>query len=59
MESKSISKFIIISAGSTGIDVVFPNTAVGTSTVDAGGALGAGSVPVVAGTITYVTLVAN
>ena len=46
-------------AGSTGIDVVFPNTAVGTSTVDAGGAIGAGSVPAVAGTITYVTLVAN
>jgi hypothetical protein len=46
-------------AGSTGIDVVFPNTAVGTSMVDAGGALGAGSVPAVAGTITYVTLVAN
>ena len=46
-------------AGSTGIDVVFPNTAVGTSMVDAGGALGAGSVPTVAGTITYVTLVGN
>ena len=46
-------------AGSTGIDVVFPNTAVGSTMVDAGGALGAGTIPTVAGTITYVTLVAN
>jgi hypothetical protein len=46
-------------AGSTGIDVVFPNTAVGTTMVDAGGAIGAGSVPAVAGTITFVTLVGN
>ena len=46
-------------AGGTGVDVVFPNTAVGMSTVDAGGAIGAGWVPAVADTITYVTLVAN
>ena len=44
-------------AGSTGIDVVFPNTAPGTTMVDAGGALGAGTIPTVAGTFTYVTLV--
>ena len=46
-------------AGAIGVDVVFPNTAVGTTMVDAGGALGAGTVPTVAGTFTYVTLVAN
>ncbi|MEO8842555.1 MAG: hypothetical protein ABI591_15710 [Kofleriaceae bacterium] len=47
-------------AGTTGVDIVFPNTAVGTTMVDAGsGALGAGSIPAVAGTFTYVTLVAN
>lgn len=47
-------------AGTTGVDVVFPNTAVGTTMVDAGtGALGAGSIPTVAGTFTYVTLVAK
>jgi len=47
-------------AGSTGVDVVFPNTAVGTTMVDAGtGAIGAGSIPAVAGTITFVTLVGN
>lgn len=47
-------------AGTTGVDVVFPNTAVGTTIVDAGtGAIGAGSIPAVAGTFTYVTLVAS
>jgi hypothetical protein len=46
-------------AGSTGIDVVFPNTPPGTTMVDAGGALGAGSVPTTAGSFTYVTLVTN
>jgi hypothetical protein len=48
-------------AGTIGIDVVFPNTAVGTSAIDFSGvtATGATTVPTVAGTITYVTLVGN
>jgi len=48
-------------AGATGQDVMFPNVdpTGGTTTVSMTGATaGAGSVPVVAGTITYVTLVA-
>lgn len=44
-------------AGATGTDVVFANTEPGTTMVDAGGALGAGSIPTVAGQFTYVTLV--
>ena len=44
-------------AGSTGVDVVFPNTAPGTTMVDAGGSVGAGSIPTTAGQFTYVTLV--
>lgn len=47
------------SAGDTGENVVFPNTAPGTSMIDftAGGATGAMSVPATAGAITYVTLI--
>ena len=47
-------------AGNVGQNVVFPNSAVGTSDVsfDAGGGIGAQTVPTVAGTITYITLVA-
>ena len=46
-------------AGSTGQNVVFPNTAVGTSAISLDGvtALNAQTVPTVAGTITYITLV--
>ncbi|HEY1558751.1 MAG TPA: hypothetical protein VGF94_28205 [Kofleriaceae bacterium] len=48
--------------GTTGSDVFFPNVdpSAGSTTVAMTGAIaGAGSVPLVAGTITYVTLVAN
>ena len=47
-------------AGNVGQNVVFPNTAVGTSDVAfvAGNGLGAQTVPTEAGTITYITLVA-
>jgi len=46
-------------AGSTGQNVVFPNAAVGTSAISLDGvtALNAQTVPTVAGTITYITLV--
>ena len=49
-------------AGDTGTDVVFPNVAVGTGKAKlsiAGGGLGEGDVPVMAGTITNVALIAN
>jgi hypothetical protein len=46
-------------AGDTGVNVVFPNTPAGMTMVDAPSALGAGSIPTAAGTITYVTLVTN
>jgi hypothetical protein len=47
-------------AGNQGINVFFPNAAVGNTTVSmTGGAVGTGSVPVEAGKITYVTLVGN
>ncbi len=49
-------------AGDTGTDVVFPNVAVGTGKAKlsiAGGGLGEGDVPVSAGTITNVALIAN
>lgn len=46
-------------AGTTGQNVVFPNSAVGTSMISLDGvtALNAQTVPTVAGTITYITLV--
>jgi hypothetical protein len=49
-------------AGSTGVDVFFPNVDAsgGTTTVSlTGNAVGTGSVPIVAGTFTYVTVIAN
>ncbi|MDX2086257.1 MAG: hypothetical protein SFX73_00350 [Kofleriaceae bacterium] len=49
-------------AGSTGTDVFFPNVDVGdgsTTLSAAGGAIGTGSIPLVAGTITNVTLFAQ
>ena len=50
-------------AGDTGANVVFPNTdpAGGTTniTVSGGSAIGTGSVPVAAGTFTYLTIVGN
>ncbi|MDB4955401.1 MAG: hypothetical protein JWO36_2970 [Myxococcales bacterium] len=48
-------------AGSTGLNVFFPNVVVGTGTtmVTASGAIGEGSVPIAANTFTYVTLVGN
>jgi hypothetical protein len=49
-------------AGSTGTDVFFPNVDVGNGTTmlsAAGGAVGTGSIPLVAGTITNVTLFAQ
>ena len=48
--------------GDTGADVVFPNVAAGTGKAKlsiAGGGLGEGDVPVIAGTITNVALIAN
>ena len=50
------------SAGDTGVNVFFPNTdaSAGTTTVQlAGGGIGTGTVPVVAGKFTYLTVVAN
>jgi hypothetical protein len=46
-------------AGDTGVSVVFPNSAVGTAMIGVGSgtAIGTGSVPVAAGTFTYVTIV--
>ena len=50
-------------AGNSGVNVVFPNTDVTSGTtaisVTGGTAVGTGSVPVVAGTFTYVTIVGN
>lgn len=49
-------------AGDTGIDVVFPNVAIGSGKAKlsiAGGGLGEGDIPVIAGTITNVALIAN
>ena len=49
-------------AGDTGHDVFFPNVDIGggTTTVSvAGGAVGTGAIPLVAGTITNVTVIAN
>ncbi len=49
-------------AGDTGIDVFFPNVAVGSGKAKlsiAGGGLGEGDIPLVAGTITNVALIAN
>lgn len=48
-------------AGATGSNVFFPNVApAGTTTVSvAGGAIGTGEVPLAAGTISYVTVIAN
>ena len=51
------------SPGNSGSDVFFPNVDLGTSTMPTvsveGGAMGTGSVPLVAGTITYMTVVPN
>jgi hypothetical protein len=46
-------------AGDTGVNVFFPNVAVGagTTTISMTGATGAGPAPIIAGTITYVTLI--
>lgn len=48
-------------AGDSGVDVVFPNTDVGSGTtmvgVTGGSAIGTGAIPVVANTFTYVTIV--
>ena len=50
-------------AGDSGVDVVFPNTDVGSGTtmvgVSGGSAIGTGAIPVVANTFTYVTIVGN
>ena len=49
-------------AGDTGIDVFFPNVDVGTGSTTltvAGGAVGSGAVPLVAGTLTEITVFAN
>jgi hypothetical protein len=49
-------------AGDTAADVYFPNldpTAGTTAVTVAGGAIGTGSVPIAAGTFTYVTVIAN
>jgi len=50
-------------SGDTGGDVFFPNIDLGAGTTTdvsvAGGALGTGSVPLVAGTITYMAVVVN
>jgi hypothetical protein len=46
--------------GPTGVNVFFPNVAVGTTNVTmTGGAVGQATVPVEAGKITYLTLVGN
>lgn len=49
--------------GDSGINVVFPNTDVGSGSTEigvaTGTAIGAGTVPVAAGTFTYVTIVGN
>ncbi|MBA3537992.1 MAG: hypothetical protein H0T79_00035 [Deltaproteobacteria bacterium] len=48
--------------GDTGLDVAFPNVDVGTGTTNlavAGGAVGTGAIPLVAGTLTVVTVYAN
>ncbi len=49
-------------AGTTGVDVFFPNVdpTPGSTSVDVtGGAIGTGSDPIAAGTFTYITVVAN
>lgn len=49
-------------AGTTGVDVYFPNVDVTTATTDVsvtGGAIGTATIPLVANTFTYLTVVAN
>lgn len=48
-------------AGTTGVNVIFPgiDPTAGTTTVTMGGATGQGSVPIEAGTVTYVTVVGS